>query len=68
VRDTRRSSFVVRVERDARGGITGLIERVATGAKEPFRGVDAIGAIIFRMVEAENEAVPTPPSLASELA
>jgi hypothetical protein len=25
-------------------GVSGIIERVATGAKEPFQGMEAIGA------------------------
>jgi hypothetical protein len=56
----RRSSFIVRVERGPTGDFTGVIERVATGAKEPFRGFEAIGALIARMVEAENPPPPTP--------
>jgi hypothetical protein len=53
----KRASFIVRVVWDGRGGVRGIIERVATGAKEAFRGVDAIGAVIARMVEHEA-AIP----------
>jgi hypothetical protein len=37
-----RVSFVVRVVRDTRGRISGVIERVATGAKEGFQGGDRL--------------------------
>src|SRR5262249_53796889 len=58
---TRRRSFVVRIERRAGGDFTGVIELVATGAKEPFRGIEAIGPLIARMVEAEGGAARGPP-------
>ena len=50
----RRTSFIVRVDQDDAGVMTGVIERVRTGVKEAFRGVDEIGALIVRMVEAET--------------
>ena len=53
----RRSSFVVRVAEDRRGQISGVIERVATGAKEAFTDVEAIGRVIMRMLQGER-AVP----------
>jgi hypothetical protein len=43
------ASFIVRVVRDRRGTGCGVIERVATGAKEAFPGVEAIGPVIARM-------------------
>ena len=52
----RRASFVVRVVRDRQGRVSGVIERVATGAKEAFQGVEAIGPLIARMVEREMAA------------
>ena len=52
-----RASFVVRVVRDQRGRLSGVIERVATGAKEVFQDVEAIGAVIERMVEREPTVV-----------
>ena len=45
-----RVSFVVRVVQERPGEVSGVIERVATGAKEPFTGVEAIGAVIARML------------------
>jgi hypothetical protein len=56
----RRASFIVRVVRDRRGKVCGVIERVATGAKEAFQGVEAIGPVVARMVERET-AGPLPP-------
>ena len=50
----KRSSFVVRVAEDLRGQISGVIERVATGAKEAFTDVEAIGRVIMRMLRAER--------------
>jgi hypothetical protein len=48
-----RASFIVRVVRDRRGTVCGVIERGATGAKEAFPGVEAIGPVIARMGGAE---------------
>jgi hypothetical protein len=45
-----RASFVLRVIRDRHGRISGVIERVATGAKETFQGVEAIGPVIAGML------------------
>ena len=50
-----RVSFLVRVSLDQAGEVRGVIERVATGAKEPFTGADAIGPAIARML-------PPPPA------
>jgi hypothetical protein len=57
----RRASFIVRMVRDRRGSVSGVIERVATGAKEAFQGVEAIGLVIGRMVEREGAAPPAAP-------
>src|SRR5262249_12551326 len=50
----RRSSFIVRIDRADAGAASGVIERVRTGTKEAFHGVDQIGAVLARMVEAER--------------
>jgi hypothetical protein len=58
----RRSSFVVRLAQDGHGRIRGVVERVATGAKEAFTGMDAIGQVIARMLQREptrSSAGPT---------
>jgi len=47
---TTRSSFVVRVLRNRDGQLTGVNELVATGAKQPFTGEEAIGGVIARML------------------
>jgi hypothetical protein len=46
----RRVSFVVRVVQDRKGRLNGVIERVATGAKEAFDGTEVIGPIILKML------------------
>lgn len=56
---TRRASFVIRAVRDGRGEVSGIIERVASGAKEPFIGMAAIGPVIARMLnEADDPPAP----------
>ena len=50
VRRVERVSFVVRVTHEPPGDVSGVIERVSTGAKEAFTGVEAIGAVIARML------------------
>jgi len=50
-RTRRRASFVVRAVEDGRGEVSGVIERVATGAKETFAGMEAIGRVIVRMLQ-----------------
>jgi hypothetical protein len=46
----RSASFVVRVVQDRRGQVSGVIERVATGAKEAFTGMEVVGRVIVRML------------------
>jgi len=50
----RRASFVVRVAEDERGRVSGVVERVATGAKEAFTGMETIGQVIARMLQRER--------------
>jgi hypothetical protein len=57
----RRASFIVRVVRDRRGKVSGVIERVATGAKEAFQDAEAIGPVIERMVQRDAPTRPLPP-------
>ncbi len=59
MRGVSRMNFIVRVERDTSGGVRGVIERVRTGTKETFSGVDAIGALIGRMIEIEAAEAPS---------
>ena len=53
-----RASFIVRLVRDRRGQVSGVIERAATGAKEAFQGVEAVGRVIAGMVEREGAGAP----------
>jgi hypothetical protein len=46
----RRSSFVVRVVEGRRGQVAGVVERAATGAKEAFGDLEAIGQVIRHML------------------
>lgn len=41
-------TFVVRVTVDEAGRMSGIVERVRTGEKERFEGVEAIGSLILR--------------------
>jgi hypothetical protein len=60
----RRASFVVRAVQDERGDVSGVVERVATGAKEVFCGMEAIGLVIGKMLH-EASALPRPGSSSS---
>ena len=70
----RRVSFVVRAAQDARGEISGVVERVATGAKEAFTGAEAIGRVIAEMLRGDHEpprpgaaqVMPSPPAMPVE--
>jgi len=53
----RRASFVVRAVRDERGDVSGVVERVSTGAKEAFCGMEAIGLVVGKMLH-EASALP----------
>jgi hypothetical protein len=51
--ELRRVSFIVRVVQDGKGETSGIIEQVATGKKEPFAAVEAIGQVILGMLQRE---------------
>ena len=57
--DGKRSSFVVRVVENARGEVSGVIERVATGAKVSFRDLEAVGQMIREMLRDEPAPLPS---------
>ena len=57
----RSGSFVVRATQDGRGQVSGVIERVATGAKEAFTGAEAIGRVIVQMLQGENQTTSEHP-------
>ena len=56
--EVRRASFVVRAVQDARGDVSGVVERVATGAKEAFTGMEAIGLVIVKMLHGASALPP----------
>jgi len=43
-------TFIVRATRDHGGRLRGTVERVKTGAKEPFTGADDLGVLIEKML------------------
>ena len=43
-------TFVVRLLLDEAGQVTCVVERVSTGEKERFRGVEALSPLVARMV------------------
>jgi hypothetical protein len=51
-----RMTFIVRLSRDERGRVSGIVERVRTGKKEQFHEVEALGVLIARMVEEAERA------------
>jgi hypothetical protein len=62
-------SFVVRVVVDRQGQAGGVVERVATGGKEAFRDLEAIGRVLRTMLRDEWRRPPTglgPPPPANE--
>src|SRR5262245_33929553 len=63
----RRASFVVRVVEDPRGRVSGVIERVATGAKEAFTEMEVIGQVILKMLQRDHlpPSPPAPPPMGS---
>jgi hypothetical protein len=44
-------TFVVRLAQHADGRIVGIVERVRSGEKRRFRGVEAIGPLIAAMLQ-----------------
>lgn len=47
--------FVVRVTQDETGATGGIVERLSTGEKARFRGLDALGGLVARMIEAGRD-------------
>jgi hypothetical protein len=50
------TTFVLRVEIDETGDVTGVVERVRTGEKERFRGYGMLGDVLRRMMDRAKEA------------
>jgi len=51
-------TLIVRITRDERKGVTGIVERVRTGEKHRVRGLRAIGVLITRLATDEWAAAP----------
>ena len=48
--------FVIRVTQDETGATGGIVERLSTGEKVRFRGLESIGDLVARMIEAGRES------------
>ena len=48
--------FVIRVTQDETGATGGIVERLSTGEKARFRGLDALPNVMARMIEAGRES------------
>jgi hypothetical protein len=49
-------AFVLRMDIDMAGQVTGVVERVRTGEKARFLGYEMLVEIVSRMVASEDEA------------
>jgi len=54
------TTFIVRISQIDADPLTGIVERVRTGQKERFYGLDGISQAIARMVEREQRARTSP--------
>jgi len=50
----RRAVFIVRLDQDPTGRVTGVVERVRTGEKERFAAVQEVGPILAEMLAREE--------------
>jgi hypothetical protein len=48
--------FVIRVTQDETGATGGIVERLSTGEKARFRGLEALGDLVARMIEAGRDS------------
>ena len=46
--------FIVRLDRDVRGRISGVVERVRTGEKARVESLDGLGEVLIAMLAVEN--------------
>ncbi len=56
-----RAVFIVRLDRDGLGRVTGVVERVRTGEKAKVDGLEDVGGLLAAML-ARGEAEPAPGS------
>ena len=55
VEDARLTTFIVRVTQDGSGRVSGVVERVRDGRKEPLPGdLAGVGAVIERLLPLET--------------
>lgn len=47
-------TLIVRLSVDAAGRLTGVVERVRTGEKQRFHGVEALGPLVERMAKGDS--------------
>ncbi len=52
-------TFVVRLSIDEAGRVGGIVERVRTGEKERFHGIDGLAPVIARMAAKEKSGERT---------
>lgn len=57
------TTFIVRARRDGAGGLSGVVERAATGEKGRFQGADGLVELIQRML-ADAKDPPAGPVVA----
>jgi hypothetical protein len=62
-----RTAFVVWLGCDAAGRFEGIVERVRTGEKRPFQGLESLAPLIGRMTEATPQPPPKKTQRADEL-
>jgi hypothetical protein len=61
----RRAVFIVRLEDDDLGRLTGVVERVRTGAKARIDGLDGLGDVLAAMLAGDEEWRSASPSAGS---
>ena len=61
----RRAVFIVRLEDDDRGRLTGVVERVRTGVKARIDGLEELGDVLAAMLAGDEEWRLAPPSAGS---
>jgi len=50
----RPTTFIVRILQNEAGKLSGVVERVKTGEKQSFEGLEALGELIAGMMEKEQ--------------
>jgi hypothetical protein len=50
-----RTTFIIRVERDAEGRVTGVVERVRTGEKTRVETLSDVGRVLSAMLARDDD-------------